>query len=222
MSETLQSGEPAPRRRLRVPGFGVFAGMLLLFGASSFGDTPDTRDITRQVADYFTTNRTSVLVGCVLFALGLLGLLAVGAKIAVLIDAGGEPGIGRFIQSTATVAATLMLSTIVLIDASLSYVIGEEVPDMAKGLFELTLVATPVVALILAGLLGGTAVGMRRTGVGRRWFMILSAAMAALLAVTAVSFARSGPFSPDVQQQTMLFSLVVWLVLSGRGTRSHA
>ncbi len=222
MSDTVQSIDSASRRRLRAPGLGVWAGLLLLFGASSFGDTPDTRDTTAQVADYFTTNRTSVFIGCVLFGLGLLGLLAVGARIAVLIEAGGQPGIGRFVQSTATVAATLMLGTIVLIDASLSYVIGEEVPGMAKGFFELTLVATPVVALTLAGLLGGTALGLHRTGVGRRWYIILSTAIAVLLAVSAVSFARSGLFSPDVQQQTMLFSLVVWLVLSGRGTRVHA
>ena len=219
MTDTPPTSERASRRFLRTPSLGAFGGVLLFFGASSFGDTPDTRDSTTQVADYFTTNRTCVFVGCVLFALGLLGLLAVGARIGALIDAGGEPSIGRFVQSTATVAATLMLGTMVLIDASLSYVIGQEVPDMAKGLFELTLVATPIVALVLAGLVGGTAVGMLRTGVGRRWFMILSAAMAAVLVVSSVSFARSGPLSPDVQQQVMLLCLVVWLMLSGRGSR---
>jgi hypothetical protein len=200
----------------------VIGGVLLFLGASSFGDTPDTRDNTAQVADYFTTNRTSVFVGCVLFALGLMALLAVGARVASLIDAGGAPAIGRFVQSVATVAVTLMLGTIVLIDASLSYVIGQEVPDMAKGFFEFTLVATPVIALVLAGFVGGTALGMSRTGIGRRWFAILSAVLAVVLAVSAVSFAHSGPFSPDVQQQVMLFSLVVWLLLSGRGMRDRA
>ena len=73
-----------------------------------------------------------------------------------------------------------------------AYVIGEEVPDMAKGFFELTLVATPIVALVLAGLVGGTALGMLRTGVGRRWFMILSGAMCIVHVVSGVSFAHSG------------------------------
>jgi hypothetical protein len=110
----------------------------------------------------------------------------------------------------------------VLIDATLSYVIGDEVPDMAKGFFEFTLVATPVIALTLAGLVGGTALGLTRTGIGKRWFVILSGAMCVVHIATAVSFARSGPFSPDVQQQIMLFSLVVWLVSSGRGARVDA
>lgn len=76
-------------------------------------------------------------------------------------------------------------------DAVVGYVIGDEAPDMAKGLFELTLVATPLIALAVAHLVG------------------------------AVSFAHSGPFSPDVQQQVYLFSLVVWLLTSGRGLRPH-
>jgi hypothetical protein len=222
MTETPQPPERPARHFLRAPSLGVVSGVLLFLGASSFGDTPDTRDTTTQVADYFTTNRTSVFVGCVLFAIGLLALVAVGARISCLIDAGGEPGIGRFVLSTATVAATLMLGTIVLIDASLSYVIGVEAPDMAKGLFELTLVATPIVALVLAGLIGATALGLFRTGIGRRWFAILSGALAVVLVVSGVSFARSGAFSPDVQQQVMLFCLVVWLMLSGRGMRPRA
>ena len=207
---------------LRAPGPGVTSGVLLFLGASSFGDRPDTRDSTAQVADYFTTNRASVFIGCVFFALGLLGLLAVTARIATLIDAAGEASIGRLVQSAATVAAGFMLVAIVLIDAALSYVIGDEVPDMAKGLFELTLVATPIVALVLAALVGATALGLARMGIGQRWFTILSIVIAVLFSVSAISFARSGPFSPDVQQQLMLTSLVVWLVLSGRGTRRRA
>ena len=49
---------------------------------------------------------------------------------------------------------------------------------MAKGLFELTLVATPLIALALAGLVGGTALGLARASSGRRWFVILSTAIA--------------------------------------------
>ena len=146
---------------------------------------------------------------------------AVCARIATVLDATGQAGIARFVQSAGTVAATLMLATVVLINASLSYVIGDEAPDMAKGLFELTLVATPLIALALAGLVGGTALGLARASSGRRWFVILSTAIAVAHLVGAVSFAHSGPFSPDVQQQVYLFSLVVWLLTSGRGLRPH-
>lgn len=195
--------------------------MLVFLGASSFGDTPDTRDTTAQVAAYFRTNRTTVFVACVLLGMGLLAVLAVCARIAVRLDAAGQPGIARFVPSAGAVAVTLMLATVVLVNASLSYVIGDEAPDMAKGLFELTLVATPLIALALAGLVGGTALGLARSASGRRWFVVLSTTVTVVLLVGAVSFAHSGPFSPDVQQQVYLLSLVVWLLASGRGLRPH-
>ena len=204
-----------------LPGPGVIAGVLLLFGASSFGDTPDTRDTTAQVARYFTTNRTTVLVGCVLVGLGLLAVLAVCARMTSQLDSAGQRSIARFTQGCGSLVVTVMLVTVVLINAGLSYVIGDEVPDMAKGLFELTLVATPIVSLALAGFVGGVALGLHRAGMGRRWFVILSTAMAVGHVVGAASFARSGPFSPDVQQQVYLMSFVVWLLVSGRGVRSR-
>lgn len=92
---------------------------------------------------------------------------------------------------------------------------------MAKGLFELTLVATPLISLALAGLVGGTALGLARAGSARRWFVILCTAITVVHLVGAASFAHSGPFSPDVQQQVYLLSLVVWLLASGRGLRPH-
>ena len=88
-------------------------------------------------------------------------------------------------------------------------------------MFELTLVAAPLISRALAGLVGGTALGLARTASGRRWFVILCTAITALQLVGAASFAHSGPFSPDVQQQVYLLSLVVWLFASGRGLRPH-
>ena len=210
-----------PRTRL-MPGPGAIGGVLLFLGLSSFGDTPDTRDTTTQVAQYFTTNRASVFVGCVLFGLGLLCLLAVSGRIGTLLDAAGQASIGRLVQSAGTVAVTLFFAAMLLVYASLSYVIGTEVPDMAKGFFELTLLTTPILALPLAALVGGTAVGLRRAGLGRLWFLILSAVAVVALLVAACSYARSGSFSPDVQQQVVVLSLIVWLVASRRGVRRHA
>ena len=120
-----------PRRAVRLPGPGVFGGVLIFLGASSFGDTPDTRDTTAQVASYFRTNRTTVFVGCVLLGLGLLAVLAVCARISAHLDTAGEAGTARSVQSAGTVAVTLVLATVVLVNAGLSYVIGDEAPDVA-------------------------------------------------------------------------------------------
>ena len=99
-----------PRRAVRLPGPGVFGRVL-------------------------------VFVGCVLLGLGLglLAVLAVCARIAAHLDTAGQAGTARFVQSAGTVAVTLMLATVVLVNASLSYVIGARraaagLPALARGL----------------------------------------------------------------------------------------
>jgi len=220
MTTLTTSRQVAHSRRVRAPGFGIAGAVLLWLGASSFGDTPDTRDTTAAVAHYFTTNRTNVLLGAVLFGAGLLCLLAVSSRVAAQLRSAGQPGIGRFAHSAATLAVAILLETVVLIDAALSYVIGAEAPDTAKGLFELTLIATPIAGLALAASTGAITIGLVRSGSGRHWFCALTGAAAVVFAMTACSFATSGPFSPDVQQQVLLTVLVAWLAASRRGPRS--
>ena len=223
VTTTVTTTHPVTQsRRVRAPGFGIAGAVLLWLGASSFGDTPDTRETTAAIADYFIANRTNVLVGAVLFGAGLLCLLAVSSRVAAQLESAGQPGIGRFAHGAATISVAMLLGTVVLIDAGLSYVIGAEAPDAAKALFELTLVATPIAGLALAASMGAIAIGLVRSGSGRRWFRALTGAAAVAFAVTACSFAASGPFSPDVQQQVLLMVLVVWLAASGRGRRSLA
>ena len=219
MTTVPTSRRVAHSGRLRAPGFGIAGALLLWLGASSFGDTPDTRDTTTAVAHYFTTNRTNVLVGAALFGAGLLCLLAVSSRVAAQLECAGQPVIGRFAHSAATIAVAMLLGTVVLIDAGLSYVIGAEAPETAKGLFELTLMATPIAGLALAASTGAIAIGLVRSRSRRRWFCALTGATAVVLAVTACSFAESGPFSPDVQQQVLLTVLVVWLAASPRSQR---
>ena len=53
----------------------IVTALLILFGPSAFGDTPDTRDTNQFMADWFVTKRTSVMVGATILALGLLAFL---------------------------------------------------------------------------------------------------------------------------------------------------
>jgi len=93
--------------------------------------------------------------------------------------------------------------------------VGAEAPESAKALFELTLVATPVLALPLATLPAVVSYAVLRDGMAPRWFGALSALAAVALAVPAVGFARSGPLSPDVGQQILFATLSIWLVVAG-------
>jgi hypothetical protein len=208
-------------RRLRHwrPGLGVAGGILMWIGASLFGDTPDTRDTTSEIAVYFVAHRTSVMVGAVVLGAGLLCLLATVTRATTRVAANGQPDISRFAQSAATVGIGVLFGTVVLINATLAYVVGAEAPASAKSLFELTLVATPVASLAFAVSLGAVAVGLARSDTAGRRPLILTSGATVMLAISAVSFAASGPFSPDVQQPVMLLALVMWMILSGFGRR---
>jgi len=205
-------------RQLR-PGLGVTGGVLIWIGASLFGDTPDTRDTTAEIAAYFVAHRTSVMVGAVVLGAGLLCLLATVTRATTRVAAAGHPDISHFAQSAATVGIGALFGTIVLINATLAYVVGSEAPGMAKGLFELTLVATPVASLAFGVSLGAVAAGLARGDTASRRSLIVTSLTTVMLAVSAVSFAASGPFSPDVQQPVMLLALVMWMILSGFGRR---
>jgi hypothetical protein len=177
------------------------AAATLLVGLGLLGDTPDTRDSTGHIASYFVAHSGSVLAGAVL----------IGVAAAALLVFAGSLG-SRVAQSAGTVVATLMLAGLVLPYVALAYVVGAEAPDTAKAIFELSLVATPVIALPLALLVGSA--GLASFAAHRR-FAVASLVLAALMVVASASFAASGWFSPDVQQQVVFQGFLIWLVAGG-------
>ena len=175
----------------------LIAAVALFVGLGLLGDTPDTRDSTGEVASYFVAHSTSVLAAAVLLGVAVAALLVFAASLG-----------NRVSQSAATVVATVMLTALVLPYVALAYVVGAEASDAAKPLFEITLAATPVVALPLALLVAST--GLAAFAAHRR-FGVASLVLAALIVVSSASFAASGFFSPDVQQQVVFQGFLVWL-----------
>jgi hypothetical protein len=203
-----------------IVGVGVFAGVALGVGVSAFGDTPDPRWTTDEISNYFVHHRTEVFVGVVLLGIASMAVLVVVSGLATNLHARGLQTTARVVQSSATVAVSAILAGMVLPYAGLSYIIGAEAPQAAKGLFALTILATPVCAVPLATCIGALAIGMRRAGLARAWFVWVTGFVAIAMATTACSFAASDAFSPDVQQQVLFQLLIIWLILSGVGSRS--
>jgi ABC-type transport system involved in multi-copper enzyme maturation permease subunit len=187
----------------------LIAAVALFLGLALLGDTPDTRDSSGLVAAYFVAHSTSVLAGAVLLGIAIAALLVLASSLGNHVS-----------QSAATVVATVMLTALVLPYVALAYVVGAEASGAAKPIFELTLVATPVIALPLALLVGSTGLAAIAT---HRRFGLASLALAALMVIASASFAARGYFSPDVQQQVVFQGLLVWLVtvaLTRRGEPS--
>ena len=207
---------PGWLERVRLGGLpALLAGLTLQVAASGLGDTPDTRDTTEQIAAYFDDHRTEIFVSVVLFTLGALLLGWFAVRVRDRLAGGGYPELGTVALVGTLLGLAVLMSGMVLMYAALSYVVGTEAPDSAKALFELTLVATPVLALPLATLPGAAAWAVLRRRVAPLWFGALSTLAAVLLAIPSVGFARSGPLSPDVGQQILFATLSIWLVVAG-------
>ena len=195
-----------------VAAFGV---VVLMVGLSAFGDTPDTRDPTDEVAAWFTDHRTAVLFGVVAVGVAFFAVLDVALR--AVDDADRRPA--RLAQAALTVAVAVVFLGLLLPYAGLAYVVGEESPESAKAIFSLTLVSTPILALALAVAFGTIAWQGHRAGSARRWFIVVTGVAAALFAWGACSWMARGPMSPDVQQQVVFQTLVIWLVCAGVALR---
>lgn len=200
------------------PGWPLSAGVAaisILAGLSCFGDTPDTRDTSPMVAAWFTDHRTGVFFGVVLLGVAMMALLTLGARLAERFSNAGEPILSRVIQGASTVSATVVMIGALLPYAGLAYVLGQESPEMAKGIFDLTLVTTPILALALSVMVGAAGLAARRSHRFGPWFAWLSLGVAVTMLWSACSFAARGPMSPDVQQSVVFELLVLWIVSAG-------
>lgn len=191
---TASSSEPRRHRALhRLPGPGVLAAITLSVAVSGFGDTPDPRSTTDDIASYFVRHRIDVFVGVVLVGIALMAMLVVVGGLAGRLHVRGRETTARVAQSSATIAVGVILVGMLLTYAGLSYLIGAEAPGAAKGLFALTILTTPLCAVPLATCLGAIAIGFRRARLGRPWFVWFTGAAALTMAVTACSLAPSPP-----------------------------
>lgn len=206
---SLPPGTVPNRRVMRWSG--LFAAVALLVGLGMLGDSPDTRDSTESIAAYFVAHSGSVLTGVVLIALSVTSFAVFASALAERFARVGQPTAGRVVQTMSTLVAGMMLMTMIVIYAALAYVVGAEEPASAKGIYEVTLVATPIAAAPMAVLYATTAWVTLRTAM-RRWLGWLSAALTVVLLGSIVSWAARGAFSPDVQQQVVFQTFFVWLI----------
>jgi hypothetical protein len=200
------------RRLASVP---VVAAVALNVSLGQFGDTPDPRSTTADIAAYFTRHRVDVFIGIVLLGAALMTLIVVVSGLAADLHAAARPTAARVAQSSATLGIGVIVVGVIVPYAALSYIVGAEAPDSAKAVFVSTILTTPVAAVPIATCLGAIAVGSRRARLGPSWFVWVTGATAAVMAVTGCSFARAGAFSPDVQQQVLFLLLFVWLACCG-------
>jgi hypothetical protein len=203
--------------RVRRPG--VIAGALFFLGAASLGDAPDTRSSSEQIAAYFVDHRTSIFASAILLGGASMALLWFAAGERRRAVAANEAVAGDVAFAAAVAAAGVVTIAMSLQYATLAYVVGAEAPASAKAMFELTLVAAPILSVPLLVLIVSVAwTEHRRRGRTVRFYASVIAAV--LLAPAPFSFAAQGAFSPDVQQQVVFNTLILSLIVGDVARRA--
>jgi hypothetical protein len=132
------------------------------------------------------------------------------AAFALRLVRAGEHAAGIAVGAglTTVVAYLLALHTVYL---SLSYGIAAESAGVTKGLFVATILAVPVFGLGVATLLFAAALGSRRANLMPKLWQLATLGAGTLCTISVFSYADSGFFSPDVQQQLVAHVLLIWL-----------
>jgi hypothetical protein len=208
---SASAGRPAGGSTGRsLAAIGGLGAILTMVGLSGVGDAPAPLTDARLMAEHFQAVRTDVFIGA---AVGLVGVAAMSwfvLSLALRLGRGGEPAAALAVGAGLTGVVGYLLATHTVY-TTLSYGLAATSAEVTKGLFVATILAVPVFGLGVATLLFGAATGSRRAGIMPSWWRIATLPSATLSSIAVFSYADSGFFSPDVQQQVVAYVLVVWL-----------
>ena len=190
---------------------GGLAAILTIVGLSGVGDAPAPLAEAQLMAEHFQEVRVDVFIGAAVGLVGAALLTGFGLTLAMRLALAGEQG-AAFVVGAGLTAVVGYLLAIHVVYATLSYAVATTSADVTKGMFVATILAVPVFGLGVAALLVGAAIGCGRADVMASWWRTATLGAATLSTIAVFSYADSGFFSPDVQQQVVTYVLVAWLL----------
>lgn len=199
-------------RRATLPLIGIAGFALTAAGLTGVGDAPHPTQSDASIAAHFDHVRTAVLASA---PLGQLGAVAIGGFVLALarrLHRVGAAGFGLTTVGGLIAASYLLLLHVVY--ATLSYEVATSSAPATKALFVSTILAVPLFGLGIAVALGAAAYGAARSHLLPAWWSVISGTGAIVAALAVVSYADSGFFSPDVQQQVTTNVLLSWLLMT--------
>ena len=191
--------------------------VLAVVGFVAGGEAPKTSDSAAEVVRYFDSNRSQVIVGSVLFAVGLVFLVWFAAAIANHLRENGE---GRAAATVLAAGATfaalqLVLSTLYATLAFSVSVAGANGAATTKVLFDFDL-GLDVLAGLPAGLFVlAASLGLKRIGSIPAWLAWAGVVVAALELLRATAWARDGIWSPSGEYMVLTIACgLLWILVT--------
>ena len=215
-ASSVEDSRRGRTHRSVLPLLGIIAFLFTFVGLSGVGDAPAPHDQAASMAAHFQAVDDEVMAAA---PFGILGAAALAAFVLALgrcLRHAGQPAAGSAVAVGGLLAAAYLLA-IHVVYVSLGYEVATTSAEATKALFVTTILAVPVFGLATAVVLGGAVYGGMRAQVLPGWWVAISTAGAVLAATAVFSYAYSGFFSPDVQQQTVGAALQVWVLLTAIG-----
>lgn len=206
------------RRMERVAGVGGIAGLLLIVGANvGLGGTPAADAAPAEVLAFFTAQRTPLLVGVVLFALGYVLLLTLGAAIRQRLRAAGDTS-GMPDLAFGASLWTIVIGTVgQLAVGAAAFRAPELDAATAQTMSDVATLSFTVIGAAFAGFIGAASISAGATRAWPRWLTWVGAVAAVLnLAKLFTLFATTGPLAPEgLLTFAALISIWVWTIAVG-------
>jgi len=206
----------AARSRLAsaaVPALGIAGFLLTGMGLSGVGDAPDPHDPASSMAAHFLAFRDDILAAAAPGYLGAAAVTAFAVAIGRRFARHGERTAGAIVAG-AGAAVGLYFVACQVIYTTLAYQVAASSAEATKALFVPTIMAVPALALAASTMLAAVAYGSYRARILPRWLSGVSAVGAAVAAVGVFGYAETGYLYPDVQQQWVGQTVMLWVLVT--------
>lgn len=217
---SVVAGRP---RHKAVSSIGLAGFLLTVAGLAGVGDAPHPLESEASIAGHFRQVGTAVLTTAPLGQLGAVALAGFVLALARQLRRRGAPIAATAVTAGGLVAAGYLV-VVHVVYASLAYAVAASSAGATKALFVATILAVPAFGIGVAAALGGAAYGAATSRLLPAWWTVISAVGAVVAALSILSYADSGFFSPDVQQQVVGNVLLMWLAVTAATLfrRGHA
>jgi hypothetical protein len=210
-TDTIRRRESLDRLLLSMSA--LIASVATAAGWTGVGDAPNPHRPATEISQHFLSSRDRVLNSAGFGYVGALAFVGFVYLFARRLHRSGAVTSARFlIVGGVTTASYLVLLQVLW--TTLSYDVAANSPEASKAVFDVTILAAPVLGIGVTMTLLGAAIGASRARLMPRWWTFPSAAIGVLTALAMVAFADSGFASPDVQQQLIGNALIAWLIMT--------
>jgi hypothetical protein len=161
------------------------------------GESPKVSDSREKIVDYLDSNRNQLIMGALLFAIGVVFFLWFAAAVANHLREHGEGRVATTVLMAGAAFAAVQFVVLALFATLAFSVAGADDATLTKALYDLDLGLDNLDGLAAGLFVLAAAVGLKRTASIPAWLAWAGLVVAALFFLRATTWASEGFWSPS-------------------------